>query len=137
MKHNIPLHVLDEYAKVITSKQAAMLYEHKCGKKFVKTLNEGFDNQNNDSYKVYLDLFTLDEANSSIEKALIKYVNKYNLQYNVITEGLYFYTPDEENFNNLLENLYNDGFDIDALKESVTNQSSLVLLEKLNAQEND
>lgn len=133
MAHNISLQILDEYAKVITAKQANMLYESKCKKKFKKQLNEGMEYQNNDNFKVYLDLFTLDEANSSVEKALARYVNKYKLQYNVIKEGLYLYTPYEENYEGLLENLYNDGFDVEALKENVSSQSGRVFLEKLSA----
>jgi len=41
MAHNIPLQILDEYAKSLTNKQAKMLYEHKLNKKYKKQLNEG------------------------------------------------------------------------------------------------
>ena len=116
MKHNIPLNILDEYAKTISSKQVKMLYESKCNKKFKKALYENMKYQNDNSFSIYLNDFTLDEAHSSVDKALVRYVRKHKLQYNKVSDGVYFYTPLEENYISLLENLVQDGFDIDLLK---------------------
>ena len=131
MAHNIPLNVLDEYAKTISSKQANMLYESKCNKKFKKALNEGMEYQNDDSYSIYLNAYTLDEAKSSVDKALVRYVNKYKLQYNVVDDGVYLYTPMAENYMGLLENLVQDGFDVEVLKTIVDTQEAAVYLENL------
>lgn len=131
MAHNIPLNVLDEYAKTISSKQSKMLYESKCKKKYKKALYEGMEYQNDDSYSIYLNAYTLDEAKSSVDKALVRYVNKYHLQYNIVDDGVYFYTPMAENYMGLLENLVNDGFDAEVLKTIVDTQEAAVYLEKL------
>ena len=131
MAHNIPLNILDEYAKIISSKQANMLYESKCNKKFKKALYEGMEYQNDDSYSIYLNAYTLDEAKSSVDKALVRYVNKYKLQYNVVDDGVYLYTPMAENYMGLLENLVQDGFDVEVLKTIVDTQSAVVYLENL------
>lgn len=131
MTHNIPLNILDEYAKTISSKQANMLYESKCNKKFKKALYEGMEYQNDDSYSIYLNAYTLDEAKSSVDKALVRYVNKYKLQYNVVDDGVYLYTPMAENYMGLLENLVQDGFDVEVLKTIVDTQSAVVYLENL------
>lgn len=131
MAHNIPLNILDEYAKTISSKQANMLYESKCNKKFKKALYEGMEYQNDDSYSIYLNVYTLDEAKSSVDKALVRYVNKYKLQYNVVDDGVYLYTPMAENYMGLLENLVQDGFDVEVLKTIVDTQSAVVYLENL------
>lgn len=128
---NIPLNILDEYAKVISSKQANMLYESKCNKKYKKPLYENKKYQSDDNYKLYLNSFTLDEANSSVEKALSKYVSKHNLQYNVVDDGVYLYTPMAENYMSLLENLVNDGFNVEALKNIVDTQAAVVYLENI------
>lgn len=131
MKHNIPLNILDEYAKTISSKQVKMLYESKCNKKFKKALYENMKYQNDNSFSIYLNDFTLDEAHSSVDKALVRYVRKHKLQYNKVSDGVYFYTPLEKNYISLLENLVQDGFDIDLLKENVDSQKATVYLEKL------
>lgn len=128
---NIPLNILDEYAKVISSKQANMLYESKCNKKYKKPLYENKKYQSDDNYKLYLNSFTLDEANSSVEKALSKYVSKHNLQYNIVDDGVYLYTPMAENYMSLLENLVNDGFNVEALKNIVDTQAAVVYLENI------
>lgn len=128
---NIPLNILDEYAKVISSKQANMLYESKCNKKYKKPLYENKKYQSDDNYNLYLSSFTLDEANSSIEKALSKYVSKHNLQYNIVDDGVYLYTPMAENYMSLLENLVNDGFNVEALKNIVDTQAAVVYLENI------
>ena len=128
---NIPLNILDEYAKVISSKQANMLYESKCNKKDKKPLYENKKYQSDDNYKLYLNSFTLDEANSSVEKALSKYVSKHNLQYNIVDDGVYLYTPMAENYMSLLENLVNDGFNVEALKNIVDTQAAVVYLENI------
>lgn len=130
-RHSIPLNILDEYAKTISSKQVKMLYESKCNKKYKKVLYENMKYQNDKSYSIYLNDFTLDEANSSVDKALVRYVNKYKLQFNKVSDGVYLYTPLEENYISLLENLVQDGFDIDLLKENVDSQKATVYLEKL------
>lgn len=131
MKHNIPLNILDEYAKVISSKQANMLYENKCQKKYKKRLYEDKAYQNDSNYHLYLSSYTLDEANSSIEKALIRYVSKHKLQYNIVDDGVYLYTPLPESYMSLLEHLVKDGFNVDALKHVVDNDAAVVYLEKL------
>lgn len=117
MNHNIPLSVLDTYARTISSKQSNMLYETKCNKKYKKKLYENMKYQNDDSYSLFLSNYTLDENNSSVEQALLKYVNKNGLQYNVISEGVYFYTPFIDNYLSLLEDLEHDGFDKKILNE--------------------
>ena len=87
--------------------------------------------QNDDSYSIYLNAYTLDEAKSSVDKALVRYVNKYKLQYNVVDDGVYLYTPMAENYMGLLENLVQDGFDVEVLKTIVDTQEAAVYLEKL------
>ena len=52
-----------------------------------------------------------------------------NIEY--LENGEDFYTPLEENYISLLENLVQDGFDIDLLKENVDSQKATVYLEKL------
>ena len=131
MKHNIPLNILDEYAKVISSKQANMLYENKCQKKYKKHLYEDKAYQSDNNYHLYLSSYTLDEANSSVEKALIRYVSKHKLQYNIVDDGVYLYTPLPESYMSLLEHLVRDGFNVDALKHVVDNDAAVVYLEKL------
>ena len=131
MAHNIPLNVLDEYAKTISSKQVNILYESKCNKKFKKALYEGMEYQNDNSYSIYLNAYTLDEAKSSVDKALVRYVNKHKLQYNVVDDGVYLYTPMAENYMSLLENLVQDGFDVEVLKTIVDTQEAAVYLENL------
>ena len=129
--HNIPLNLLDEYAKAISSKQANMLYENKCHKKYKKHLYEDKKYQSDDNYHIYLNSYTLDEAHSSVETALSRYVSKYKLQYNVVDDGVYLYTPLPENYMSLLENLVNDGFNKEALKNIVDMPAAVVYLEKL------
>ena len=131
-QHNIPLNILDEYAKTISSKQANLLYESKCHKKYKKPLYEDKKYQSDNNYKIYLNTFTLDEANSSIEKALVRYVNKHHLQYNVVNDGVYLYTPMAENYMSLLENLVNDGFNPNVLKNIVDTQAAVVYLETIS-----
>ena len=131
MKHNIPLNILDEYAKTISSKQANMLYENKCQKKYKKRLYEDKAYQDDSNYHLYLSAYTLDEANSSVEKALIRYVSKHNLQYNVVDDGVYLYTALPENYISLLEHLVKDGFNANALKHVVDNDAAVVYLNKL------
>lgn len=135
MAHNIPLHILDEYAKTISQKQVNMLYENKCNKKYKKALYEDLKYQNDNSYSIYLNDFTLDEAELSVKKALVRYVNKHKLQYNVVSDGVYFYTPLEENYIALLEDLVNDGLDVDTLKNIVEDQKAAVYLENLQNNE--
>ncbi len=130
-KHNIPLNVLDEYAKTITSKQMKMLYENKLNKKYRKSLYENMKYQNDNSYNVYLDLYTLNEANMTIDTAIARYVNKYNLQYNKTLDGVYFYSNLEDNYIGLLENLVNDNFNPEALKNSVNIEEAAVFIDKI------
>ena len=129
--HNIPLNVLDEYAKVLTTKQSNMLYENKCNKKYKKVLYEDKKYQSNSSYRIYLNAYTLDEANINVTKALARYVSKYNLQYNVVNDGVYLYTPLAENYMGLLENLVNDGFNVEALKNVVNVNEARKYLDNL------
>lgn len=131
MSHNIPLNILDEYAKTLSSKQVKMLYENKCNKKYKKALYENMKYQNDDSYSLYLSDYVLDEANMSTDKAMIRYINKYDLQYNKVIDGVHFYTPNHNTYIKLLENLVNDGVDIDSLLQVVDDQKSTVYLEKL------
>jgi len=128
---NIPLNILDNYAKTISTKQANMLYEHKCNKKYKKSLYENLKYQNDNSYKLYLDSFTLDNINLSVNEALAKYVNKHQLQYNVVDSGVYLYTPEPENYLSLLENLVHDGMDMNILKEIVNYDGAIKYLENL------
>ena len=127
---NIPLNILDNYAKSLTSKQVKMLYENKCQKKFKKPLYENLKYQSDNNYKIYLDTYTLNEANSSIDKTLLRYVNKYNLQYNVVNEGVYLYTALPENYLSLLENLLQDGFNKNSLKNNVNTKFAKHYLNK-------
>ena len=129
--HNIPLNVLDEYAKVLTTKQSNMLYENKCNKKYKKELYENKKYQSNSSYKLYLNSYILNEANINVNTALARYVSKYNLQYNVVDNGVYLYTPMAENYMGLLENLIHDGFNKDALKNVVNTKAAKDYLEKI------
>lgn len=121
---NIPLQVLDEYAKSISYKQAKRLYEAKCDNTYKKKIYKGTQYQNKNSFSIYLDNFVLNEANLSVNKALAKYVNKHNLQYNIVKEGVYFYTPLADNYMSLLENLVNDGIDKTALIQEVDESTS-------------
>ena len=130
---NIPLNILDTYAKTISTKQANMLYENKCNKKYKKPLYEHLKYQNDNSYKIYLNSFTLDEANLNVDKALARYVNKHQLQYNVVDDGVYLYTPMAENYMSLLEHLVNDGFDVNVLKNIVDTDSAVKYLESLTS----
>lgn len=131
MSHNIPLNILDEYTKSLSSKQVKMLYESKCNKKYKKPLYEEFKYQNDKSFCIYLNEYTLDEAHFTTDKALARYTNKYNLQFNKVNDGIYFYTPLEENYMGLIKDLANDGFDLETLKEIVETQKATVYLEKL------
>lgn len=121
---NIPLQVLDEYAKSISYKQAKRLYEAKCDNTYKKKIYKGTQYQNKNSFSIYLDNFVLNEANISVNKALSRYVCKHNLQYNIVKEGVYFYTPLADNYMSLLENLVNDGIDKNALIQEVDESTS-------------
>lgn len=114
MSH-IPLHVLNEYAKVLSYTQAKKLYENKCNQKYKKIIYKGTEYQNKNSYSVYLDNYVLNEADLSVNTALARYVNKHQLQYNIVKEGVYFYTPLADNYMSLLEHLINDGVSKQAL----------------------
>ena len=106
---NIPLHVLNEYAKLLSYKQAKKLYENKCNQKYKKVINKGTEYQNKNSYSIYLDNYVLNEANLNVNTALARYVVKHQLQYNLVKEGVYFYTPLTDNYMSLLEHLVKDG----------------------------
>lgn len=128
---NIPLHVLDEYAKQISYKQAKRLYESKLNKKYKKTIYKGTEYQNKNSFSIYLDNSVLNEANISTNTALARYAAKYNLQYNCVNEGLYFYTPLAENYMQLINHLVADGINKDALANNA-DKSISSYIKKLN-----
>lgn len=121
---NIPLHILDEYAKSISYKQAKRLYEAKCDNTYKKKIYKGTQYQNKNSFSVYLDNFVLNEANLTVNKALSRYVNKHCLQYNIVKEGLYLYTPLADNYMSLLEHLVKDGVSKEALSQDVDEGTS-------------
>lgn len=132
MTHNIPLNILDEYAKIITSNQANMLYENKCNKKYKKKLYENKKYQSDEYYHIHLKNYILNDANISVTEALAKYANKFNLQYNILNDGIKFYTPITENYILLLKNLVNDGFNINSLCSVVESKNEKKFLKSLN-----
>ena len=128
---NIPLNVLDEYAKLLTPKQVNKLYESKCNKKYKKPLYENKQYQSKDNYSVYLTNYILEKANSSITKVLTSYVNKFKLQYNIINEGVKLYTSNPLNYKELIEKLIDDKFNINLVKR-VANKDYRKLIESIN-----
>ena len=79
--NKIPLHILDEYAKVLSYKQAKKLYESKLQEKFKKVIYKGTEYQNKNSFCVYLNNNILNEANISVNTVLARYVSKHGLQF--------------------------------------------------------
>lgn len=116
---SIPLNILDEYAKIISYKQAKCLYESKLNKKYTKIIYKGTEYQNKNSFAICLNKDMLNEAGITVSKALARYVTKHNLQYNCINEGVYLYTPLVDNYISLLENLMSDGISKKTLCENV------------------
>lgn len=127
MKHNIPLNILDEYAKTLTSKQVKKLYEAKCKKTYKKPLYENMKYQSDDNYQIRLTKYILEKSNSSIRDILANYANKYDLQYNIVNEDLYLYTPSKIKYKSLVENLINTGFNKQLLI-SIQNQNARKLI---------
>ena len=131
MANNIPLNVLDDYAMTLTTNQVKMLYENKCQKKYKKPLYEHLKYQNDNNYKIYLTEQILNKANKSLDDILLNYINKYDLQYNIVNEGINLYTPLAENYLSLLENLVQDGFKKSSLKNNVNTKFAKHYLNKL------
>ena len=132
MTNNIPLNVLDEYAKTITTKQSNMLYENKLNKKFKKPLYENLKYQNDDNFTLYLSSDIINEANSTLEKVLVRYVDKHHLQYNIVNKGVHLYTPMAENYLELLEHLIADGFNKNSLKKIVDTKPAKKHIEQVS-----
>ena len=131
MAHNIPLQILDEYAKSLTNKQAKMLYEHKLNKKYRKRLNEGMQYQSNKSNNIMLTEFMIKKAKTNIGTIIERYANKYGVQYNIFNNGIHLYTPLYENYVCLLSDLINDGFDRGLLIQMVKTEDEKQLIKKL------
>ena len=131
MAHNIPLQILDEYAKSLSNKQAKMLYERKLNKKYKKQLNEGMEYQSNDSNHIMLTEFMISKAKTNIGTIIEKYANKYGMQYNIFNNGIHLYTPLYENYVCLLSDLVNDGFDKGLLITMVNTEDEKELIKNL------
>lgn len=131
MAHNIPLQILDEYAKCLTNKQANMLYERKLNKKYRKQLNEGMEYQTNESNHIMLTEFMISKAKTNIGSIIERYTNKYDVQYNVFNNGIHLYTPLYENYVGLLSELIRDGFDKGLLISMVNTEDEKQLIKKL------
>lgn len=131
MAHNIPLNILDEYAKTITSKQANMLYEHANNKKYQKKLLEGKEYQSSKNCEIFLTEFMINEAKTTIGEVIDRYVNKYGLQYNVFNNSIHLYSPLIENYTALLKDLVNNGFRKDLLATMVKTNAEKEMIKKL------
>lgn len=110
---NIPLSVLDAYAKRLTSKQAHMLYENKMQKPYKKALYE--NNAGKQLYKLYLDDYTIADE---VEMNKIEFLMKLNenhtsvvnaLSYKIDEDGVTFSTSDRKVYSKLIGSLLNEG----------------------------
>lgn len=130
MERKFSLEVLDEYAKTLTKKQVNMLYESKCKKSYEKPLYENLKYQGKDFYNIYLDNYVMNESNLNKRIVLSRYVNKYELQYNVVNEGVYLYTNNFDNYKSLIERLVSDGVSKSSLQDVVKYPEILEMIEK-------
>lgn len=110
---NIPLSVLDAYAKRLTSTQAHMLYENKMQKPYKKALYE--NNSGKQLYKLYLDDYAIAEE---VEMNKIEFLMKLNenhgsvvnsLSYKIDEDGVTFSTSDRKVYSKLIGSLLNEG----------------------------
>lgn len=124
---NIPLNILDEYAKVLSYKQAKKLYESKINEKYKKVIYKGSEYQNKNSFSICLSNDMLNEAGINVNTALARYVDKHQLQYNCIKEGVKLYTPLVDNYISLLEHLMSDGITKKTLCENVDESTKAYL----------
>lgn len=131
MGHNIPLEMLDKYAQTLTKRQAQMLYEHKCNKKYKKPLYENMRYQSNKNNNIMLTADMLDEAKTDIGSVIDKYANKYALQYNIFKRGIHLYTPLLENYVYLLTDLIKDGFSKRSLMNAVVTKEDKKIIKNL------
>ena len=131
MAHNIPLQILDEYAKSLSTKQAEMLYEHKLNRKYKKSLNEGKEYQTNKNSNIFLTQLMLNEAHMTIGEVIDKFVEKHDLQYNIFNNGIHLYTPYNEDYNMLLSDLVENGFSKDLLISMANTQKEKEMIQKL------
>lgn len=131
MANNIPLNILDEYAKCLTTKQANMLYESKLNKKYKKILNEGKEYQSLTNNNIMLDKQTLKEMCLTSGNIIDRYVNKLGLQYNVFNGGIHLYTPLIESYVALLTNLMNEGLTKEKLMSLVYTEKDKNIIKNL------
>lgn len=131
MAHNIPLNILDEYAKSLTATQANKLYERKLNKKYEKHLYEEMEYQTSQNNHIMLTEHIIKKAKTNVGDIIEKFANKYDMQYNVFNNGIHLYTPLYENYMHLLIDLVNNGFDKNLLITMVNNENDKQLIKKI------
>jgi len=108
--NNISLDILDEYAKILTPKQANKLYEAKTGKAYQKQLFESND------LIMKLDPITIFKETKMQKAQLAFWLNENypnvmkNITYKMSSDGIEFKTSDRNAYRKLQESLIVGGF---------------------------
>lgn len=123
IKNNFPLHILDRYAKTITTRQKDMLYENRNGgKKHKKMLCEADVIDEEDYYKIFVSDYNLQTVNMTKTQLIDKFsgTEGYDgeVKYRVSPTGVYLYTESSVDYEKLLGRLEAEGgFDLDKMNK--------------------
>lgn len=115
---NIPLYVLDEYAKRLTNNQVNKLYEHKTHKTY-NPLYETLDN----TYKLYLNAYTISEELDASKSELIMHLSEKcsdlmeNLSYKIGSDAVTFVTESRDTYGKLLHSLMEAGLSAETIED--------------------
>lgn len=116
---NIPLDVLDAYAKRLSSKQISMLYEHKMNKPYKKAL---YENQSS-LYKLYLNAYTIFEELEISKAEFLMSLNENHselmkeISYKVDSDSVTFTAKTPKLYGELLHALMNEGISASLIED--------------------
>lgn len=115
---NIPLYVLDEYAKRLSNSQVKKLYEAKTHQEY-KPLYEKL----NDSYKLYLNAYTINEELNTNKSGVIMMLTEKssdlmeNISYKINDDSITFLAESRDVYGKLINSLLSIGIYADTIEE--------------------